>query len=268
MTSPERYGPWAVVAGASEGIGEHAARQLAADGFSLVLVSRRAEVLGALRASILAAVRPGSIAIRCVALDLAAPDAAPQLAGAVADVEVGLLFYNAGADTGPVAFCDRPLDDVLAMVRRNVDTPTALCHTFGRAMRARGRGGIVLVGSMAGVSGSALVATYSATKAYQQVLAEGLWRELRDDGVDVVAVIAGATATPAHARTGAVVSAQYPPMAPEVVAANALAALAHGPVRGASDELDATFAALRGLPREQVIEMMSAGTRAIYGLDA
>jgi short-subunit dehydrogenase len=265
VTDLERYGPWAVIVGASEGIGEHAARQLAADGFSIVLVSRRQAVLDELRDSTLA--DSPAVEIRSLALDLVAPDAADRLLDALSDLDVGLLFYNAGADTGPVRFDERTRDDVLGMVHRNVVVPTALCHALGRAMRARGRGGIVVIGSMAGVSGSALIATYSATKAYQQVLVEGLWREMRDDGVDVVLVVAGATATPAHERTGAVTSAEFPPMQPEDVARNALASIALGPVIGASEELTATFHALRGLPREQIIDLMSSGTRTIYGLD-
>jgi short-subunit dehydrogenase len=254
------------VAGASEGIGEHAARQLAAAGVSVVLLARRIEVLDALRQSILA--ESPDVEIRCQAIDLADDDAPSRVLAAVDGLEVGLLFYNAGADVGPCAFVDRPLDDVLGMVRRNVVTPTALIHSLASAMRTRGRGGIVVIGSMAGVVGSALVATYSATKAYQQVLGEGLWRELRDSGVDVVTVLAGATATPAHERTGAVASADYPPMRPDDVARNAIAALGAGPVRGASDDLDASFAYLRTLPRDQGVELMSAGTRSIYALDA
>jgi short-subunit dehydrogenase len=265
MTDLGRYGPWAVIAGASEGIGEHAARQLAADGFSLVLVSRRQKVLDDLRASILAS--SPDVDVRCIALDLATDSAGRELLDATSDLDVGLLFYNAGADTGPVRFHDRSLDDVLGMVRRNVVTPTELCHALGGEMRTRGRGGIVIIGSMAGVSGSALIATYSATKAYQQVLAEGLWRELRDDGVDVVVVVAGATSTPAHERSGTVVSDEYPPMDPADVARNSLASLERGPVVGANDELTTTFDALRALPREQIIDLMSTGTRIIYGLD-
>jgi short-subunit dehydrogenase len=264
MTDLHRYGPWAVIAGASEGIGEHAARQLAADGFSVVLVARRQEVLDALAASIRAA-NPDVEALG-LALDLSLDDAADRLVDAVAGLDVGLVFYNAGADTGPVLFLDRAADDVLGMVRRNVVTPTAVCHALGRRLRDRGRGGIVVIGSMAGVSGSALIATYSATKAYQQVLCEGLWRELGASGVDVVHVIAGATATPAHHRTGAVASPDHPQADPADVARNALDALGHGPVRGADDALDAGYRALAGLPREQLIELMSAGTRAVYGL--
>jgi short-subunit dehydrogenase len=265
MTDLDRYGPWALIVGASEGIGEHAARQLAADGFSLVLVSRRQAVLDELRDSIRA--DAPDVEIRCLAIDLVDADAAGRLLDAVGDIEVGLLFYNAGADTGPVRFDERTLDDVLGMVHRNVVVPTELCHALGRQMRARGRGGIVVIGSMAGVAGSALIATYSATKAYQQVLVEGLWREMRDDGVDVVLVVAGATATPAHERTGAVTSPDFPPMQPDDVARNALAAITLGPVVGASDDLTAMFDGVRSLPREQIIELMTNGTRSIYALD-
>jgi short-subunit dehydrogenase len=263
-TDVTRYGPWAVIAGASEGIGEHAARQLAADGFSLVLVSRRIEVLRALADSILDGTH--GIEVRCVALDLGQEHAAPELGAQLAGLEVGLVFYNAGADTGPRELVDRDPEDLRSMICRNVQTPTLLLRQLGAQMRARGRGGIVIIGSMAGVSGSALIATYAATKAYQHVLGEGLWRELRPYGVDVVTVVAGATATPAHERTGAVTSRDYPPMQPDDVARNALAQLGRGPIQGASDELTATFHALRGLPREQVIDMMSAGTRAIHAL--
>jgi uncharacterized protein len=265
MTDRERYGPWAIIAGASEGIGEHAARQLAADGFSLVLVSRRQAALENLRRSILA--DAPTVEIRAAAIDLAEDEAAERLLDEVDGLDVGLLFYNAGADTGPVPFLDRTRDDVLGMIRRNVVTPTALCHALGVAMRTAGRGGIVVIGSMAGVAGAALVATYAATKAYQQILCEGLWRELGADGVDVVAVIAGATATPAHHRTGAVASAAHPQADPADVARAALAALGSGPVRGASEELDAGFRSLGSLPRPQLIDLMSAGTRAVYGLD-
>ena len=134
-------------------------------------------------------------------------------------------------------------------------------------MRGRGRGGIILVGSMAGLSGSALIATYAATKAYDHALAEGLWRELKDHGVDVMTLVAGATATPAHERTGATFGEGFPRMDPADVARTGLEWLGKGPLRAASDELQSAFDAMRALPIEQVIEFMSSGTRAIYGLD-
>jgi short-subunit dehydrogenase len=267
VTDIDRYGPWAVIAGASEGIGEHAARQLAADGFSLVLVSRRPAVLDELRTSILTADAAPGIEVRCAAIDLATDGAAERLLAAVADLDVGLCFYNAGADPTATPFLDRPLDDVLGMVRRNVVTATALCHQLGGRMRDRGRGGIVVISSMAGVSGSALITTYAATKAYQRILCEGLWAELDGTGVDVVGVLAGTTTTPALLRSTAVTSEDPMAMDPADVARNSLAALGHGPVVGASDELTGMIDALGGVPRAQLIEMMSAGTRATFGLD-
>src|SRR4051812_20373900 len=111
-----KYGPWALIAGASEGIGEHAARQLAAHGLSLVLVSRRIDVLDALRESILAD-SPG-VEVRCLAIALGDGDAADRLVRDTADLEIGLLFYNAGADTGPEKLVDRDPAQVLSMVRR------------------------------------------------------------------------------------------------------------------------------------------------------
>lgn len=266
VTDVDRYGPWAVIAGASEGIGEHAARQLAAAGCSLVLVSRRQPMLDALRASILADAAPG-VEVRCVALDLSTPDAADRLVAAVADLDVGLLFYNAGADPHAAAFLDRDADDVLGMVRCNVVTATALCHAIGRRLRDRGRGGIVVISSGAALAGGALIATYSATKAYQQILCEALWAELDGTGVDVVCVMAGTTATPAFLRTTAMSADDPAVMDPADVARNALAALGHGPVVGASAELTDMVMAVYAVPRTMLIEGISAGTRATFGLD-
>jgi short-subunit dehydrogenase len=260
----DRYGPWAIVAGASEGIGEHVARQLAAAGVAPVLVSRREALLDALAASIRA---DTGVAARVVALDLTAPDAADRLAAATADLDVGLLVYNAGADTMARKYLDRTLEEVQHLLALNVATPAALCHAIGRRLRERGRGGIALIGSMAGLAGTGWVATYAATKAFDQVLAEGLWRELRGDGVDVVAVLAGATATPAHERSGARVTEEFPPMDPADVAAEVLGALGNGPVWVVGDANRAMFDALRAAPRVDLIEAMTHGTQLLYGVE-
>jgi len=266
MIDVQKHGPWAVIAGASEGIGEQFARQLAVKGINVVLVSRRAAVLDELADSIRRDCE--AIDIRVVALDLTSGDATEQLAQQTDDVEVGLLVYNAGADIGPKAFHDRTVDEVMHFVNLNVVTPTKMCHHFGGLMRARQRGGIILVGSMAGLSGSALIATYAATKAYDHALAEGLWRELREHNVDVMTLVAGATDTPAHSRTGATFGGEdFPRMDPADVARTGLEWLGRGPLRAASDELQIAFDSMRALPIEQIIEFMSMGSRAIYGLD-
>jgi short-subunit dehydrogenase len=264
MLDPSRHGPWAVVAGASEGIGAAFAHQLAAAGLGVVLVSRRAAVLESLADDVRAAT-PGA-RVRVLAQDLTAADAAEAVRDATADLEVGLLVYNAGADTMAVKFHDRSIDDVMHLVHLNVVTPTRLCHHLGASMRARGRGGIVLLGSMSGLAGTGWVAGYAASKAYDQILAEGLWRELRGDGVDVMALVAGATDTPAHARMGAAVTEEYPPMDPADVAREGLAALGQGPVWVAGDGNRAGFGALSPVPRADVIEMMTRGTQLLFGV--
>lgn len=262
---PERHGPWALVAGASEGIGEHFCRQIAASGVNVAMVSRRRGVLDELAASVTDS-EGGAVECRPIALDLTADDAVDSIADACADVEIGLVVYNAGADTMARQFHDRTPDEVAQQLRLNVVTPTMLCHRFGGPMRDRGRGGMILLGSMAGLAGTGWVATYAATKAYDQVLAEGLWRELRDRGVDVVALIAGATATPAHERSGARVTEEFPPMDPADVAREGLAALGLGPVHVAGATNRQLFDGARGASRTDLIEMMTTGTRLLYDI--
>ncbi len=262
MLQPDRHGPWAVIAGASEGIGAAFAHQLAAAGIGVVLVSRRQAVLDELAGAVRAAT-PGA-GVRVVPVDLTADDAAARLADATADLEVGLVVYNAGADTMAVKFLDRTIDQVMHLVKLNVVTVTGLCHHYGGLMRDRGRGGIILLGSMSGLAGTGWVAGYSATKAYDQILAEGLWRELKGNGVDVMALVAGATDTPAHARMGAAVTEEYPPMDPEDVAREGLAALGDGPVHVAGAANRAAFAALSPVPRAEVIQMMTHGTQLLF----
>lgn len=250
-----------MVLGASEGIGEAFVRQIAAAGVNVVLVSRRQSVLDALAASL-----PDTVQHRTLAVDLTADDAVDQLIAATDDIEVGLVVYNAGADTMAVKFHDRSLDEVMHLVKLNVVTPTKLCHQIGAQMRTRKRGGIILLGSMAGLAGTGWVATYSATKAYDQMLAEGLWRELKADGVDVMVLVAGATATPAHDRMGAKVTKEYPPMDPADVAREGLAALGSGPLHVAGDANRANFARMSPAPRVDIINQMTHGTHLLFDL--
>jgi uncharacterized protein len=248
-----------MVLGASEGIGEAFVRQIADAGINVVLVSRRQALLEALAASL-----PTTVQSRALAVDLTADDAVDQLIAATSDIEVGLVVYNAGADTMAVKFHDRSLDEVMHLVKLNVITPTKLCYQFGALMRERKRGGIILLGSMAGLAGTGWVATYSATKAYDQMLAEGLWRELRADNVEVMVLVAGATATPAHDRMGAKVTKEYPPMDPADVAREGLDALGSGPLHVAGEGNRAGFAAMSPAPRVELINQMTLGTQLLF----
>jgi short-subunit dehydrogenase len=256
----ERYGPWALVAGASAGLGEAFARLLAARGLDLVLLARRADALARLAAELRAAHR---VEVRTEALDLARADLAQGVARAAAGAEIGLLVYNAAASAiGP--FLERPLEEHLRVVDVNVRGPLALAHLLGGEMAHRGRGGIVLMTSLAASQGNPLLASYAASKAFELVLAEGLWGELRGRGVDVLACRAGATRTPGYAASKP--RARVPLMEPEEVARAALGALGSRPsvVTGALNRV-AAFAFARLLPRRASIGIMERATRRLYG---
>jgi short-subunit dehydrogenase len=189
----ERYGPWAIVAGASDGTGEAFAEELAARGLNVVLVARREEVLRSVAARL-------AMESRVVVLDLSLPDAGAKLAAATEDLDVGLLVYNAGADPHNLPILDQPIDDLRALVQRNCLTVLDTCHRIGARLVARGRGGVILVSSAAGWVGASGLVAYGATKAFDLVLAEGLWAEWRPHGVDAVALVLGAVDTPSLRR--------------------------------------------------------------------
>ena len=119
---------------------------------------------------------------------------------ATADVEVGLVAYCAGADPNYEPFLANPVETALALVRRNCAVPVQVCHHFAGPMVARGRGGIVLVGSGAGLVGAPNMVAYGASKAFDMVMGEALWAELHDEGVDVLSLVLGVTDTPALRR--------------------------------------------------------------------
>lgn len=250
----ERHGPWAVVAGASEGMGAEFARQLSARGLKVVLVARREPVLRELAASF-----PNET--RCLALDLASPDAAQRIADFTRELDVGLVVYNAAlSPIGP--FVEQTVEENLRAIDVNVKTPTALTHHFVPRLLARGRGTVVLLSSLTAFQGSPFVSTYGATKSYNLALAEGLWAELRGTGVEVLAVCAGATATPNLLK-----ATKAPPpgmLQPADVVREALEHLDAGPlfIPGAFNRF-ASFFMRRLLPRRTTIRIMGAQTRKL-----
>jgi short-subunit dehydrogenase len=214
----ERYGPWAVVTGASSGIGEALARRLAADGLRLVLVARGGAQLRDLAADLSA--RHG-VDTRVVAADLAHRDGATAVTSATADLDVGLLVAAAGFGTsGPFLTADPERE--LAML--DVNCRAVLLHAlhFGRRFAARGRGGLVLLGSIVGYQGVPRAAHYAATKAYVQSLGEALHLELAPQGVDVLVSAPG----PVHSGFAARADMQMgAALRPDDVARATLAAL-------------------------------------------
>jgi uncharacterized protein len=193
-----KYGPWALIAGASEGTGAEFARQLAALGLNCVLVARRLEPLQRLSAQLQS---HHKVQTRLLTLDLSADDAAERMRAAASDLEIGLYVSNAGADSSGLRFLEAPLDKWHGLLNLNVRTVMDAVYTFAPAMKARGRGGLLLMSSGAALGGQPRLAMYSGTKAFEVNFAESLWAELKPYGVDVLSVAAPAMDTPVLRET-------------------------------------------------------------------
>ena len=187
----ERYGPWAVITGASSGIGAEFARQLAGYGFNVVLVARRRDRLEELASGIEDMYR---VEARVAPADLTARDVIQALQPALADIEIGLLVNCAGfGTTGPFLDMDPSVQE--SMINLNCHAPIVLTHEVAQGMRERGRGGVIFVSSVNGFYGAPGMANYNATKGYDLLFAEGLAVELAPYGVDVQALCPGGTYT-------------------------------------------------------------------------
>jgi short-subunit dehydrogenase len=262
-----RYGGWVLVAGASTGLGAAFARESGRLGFDVVLLARRADALEETAASIRA---EHGVATRCIVADLAQNDIADVVATQTADLDVGVLIYNAAAELyGPFLTLDH--DSHRTNIAVNCFAPTVLAEHFGARMRDRGRGAIALVSSLAALQGTRYLVTYASSKAYELILAEGLWEELGDHGVDALAYVVGSTvssswhgAAPGAYSDGEELSALQArilqPATAEDVAARLFTVLPHGPRQysNLADEAAAEQAASK--PRAEVVQTMAAVT--------
>lgn len=223
-----KYGPWALITGGSDGVGLAFATRLAGEGINLILVGRSTDKLRAAAAEVQA------LGVECVtaSVDLGAPGAAARIAAAAGDREVGLMITNAGADPNGARFLEKDIAAWDALTTMNVNTTMHLAHHFGRAMKARGRGGMILVSSGACYGGLNGLATYCASKGFVLNFAEALWAELRHDGVDVLTLVLGRTDTPSHRKILEESGQDVPEgMAmPDEVAEVGLRQLPHGPI--------------------------------------
>lgn len=186
-----KYGPWALVTGASAGIGAEYARRLAERGLNVVLVARRRDRLEELAAIIEDAHR---VEVRVAPADLASRDVVQVLQPVLQDVEIGLVVHCAGfGSSGP--FLDMDVGVQESMLNVNCRAPLLLTHEMAQAMRERGRGGLVFVSSVNAFCAARGMASYNATKAYDLLFAEALASELAPYGVDVQALCPGGTRT-------------------------------------------------------------------------
>ena len=223
-----QFGPWAIVTGASSGIGREFAHQIADAGINVVLVARRLAVLQDLGAAL---ARDYDVDYRAVGADLSDPGVLTPITKATNDIDVGLLVSNAGAAL-PGPFLDSDLQAQRAILRLNTAAHLGLTHHFGERLARRGRGGIVLVSALGAVHGLPYMAHTAATKAYVTSLGAGLHVELAKHGVHVTVLQPGPTRTPVLAELGLDPDRMpMSPMAPDDCAREALRALAHNRAR-------------------------------------
>jgi short-subunit dehydrogenase len=257
----QKYGPWALVIGGSEGVGKAFAQKLAAAGFKLVLAARKPGPLEELATEL----RGEGSEVRVVSVDLSRPDALDTVRAVTDDIEVGLLIYNAGANNTRGAFVELPREVTQSVIAITVIGQADFARHYGALMCKRGRGGMILCGSLSSYLGSATLAAYTGAKAFSRIFSEALWAECQPVGVDVLHLNVGFTATPAMARLGMDISVAE---APENVAQEGLDNIANGPVWIVStpgnleharrmsgiDDRAATVRALSIPPRDQSAE--------------
>lgn len=273
MFNAKKYGPWALICGASQGVGASYAQKLAAAGLNLVLVARQQPLLEEVAERVRKA---ADVQVRTLAMDLTSPEMLYKIIELTEDIEVGLLVYNAGANQSMQKFFDAPLDVALRVVRLNPIGQVQLCYHFGKKMMKRKRGGIILVGSLASSAAASPLVTYCASKAFCQSFAEGLWSELKPHGVDVLYDVLGGVNTPnlrirraEVAGTTQQLGGKDPLQAkhglegpinmmfePEEVAQGALDNIANGPVH-VPERLRPHFETLNSLPRGEASELQA-----------
>ena len=252
----QKYGPWALVAGASERLGEAYARTLGARGLNLLLIARRSTVLDRVAGEIRS---ENNVEVRCLCQDLASAQIGGVVEDAIAGIEVGMVVYNAAfVPTG--AFAETDDESIERVVLVNVLGPLIVLRKVLPAMRKRRRGGVVLMSSVAGFQGIPMLSGYAASKSFTTIFGESLWGELRQENVDVVVCCSGAVPTPGYRRS---YKQDVPGMlSPETVVEKTLEALGKGPrfvpgfVNGAVSQVFN-----RILSRKQSISIMQSNTR-------
>jgi len=265
MSLKHKYGSLALVAGASEGIGAAYAEYLAKEGIDLILVARRKEPLEQFAAMLKEKYQINADYICC---DLASTNAAQELHSALQGKEINLLVYNAALSyIGP--FEKNSIEHHNQIAQANMLTPLNLLQLFGSEMLNKGKGAIILMASLAGFQGSGFLSVYAASKAFDRVLAESLWYEWKDKGVDVIACCAGATATPNFIDTKPEKTSFFAPRVqePVEVVEECFKHLGKRPsfITGTGNKV-ASFIMQKLMPRKMAIMIMGDTTKKMYRL--
>lgn len=265
MSLSQKYGTTALIAGASEGIGAAFATALAKEGFDLILIARRIEPLKIFGDSI---EKNFKVNVQCIACDLSDINAVNQISDALKKKEINFLVYNAALSyIGP--FLENSSENHSLATRVNMITPLKMVHLFGEKMLSKGKGGIVLMTSLAGFQGSGFLSVYASCKAFNRILAESLWYEWKNSGVDIIGCCAGATSTPGYLKTKPEKTGFFTPrvLRPEEVAVDCLRMIGKRPsfITGRSNRI-ASFIMQKIMPRKMAINIMGDTTRKMYRL--
>jgi short-subunit dehydrogenase len=246
-----RYGPYALVTGASEGIGQAVAEELAQAGINVLLVARREDVLHKLAQQL-----ESQYGVLCpvIAADLSKSEDIEKMFFITDQLDIGLVVCNVGFGTAG-NFLDSDLAVEMNMLHVNCAALVSMTHHMGRQLKARGRGGIILLSSVVAMQGVPRSAHYAATKAYVQSLGEALQEEWKESGVDLLIVAPGPVATGFASRSKMQMGKTA---TPQVVAQESLAALGHKKVIHPGWLAKLMIFALSTAPRSIRVKIMGA----------
>ena len=257
----QRYGPTAVVTGASSGIGKAIARMLAAMDFDVIIVARRRDRLDALASEL---TRVHDMAAHICVADLGTAEGMEDLLKTCRGKDIGLLVSNAGFGMkGPHETNDP--DTMNRMLAINCVAPMQLCRRLIPQLKERGRGGIIITSSVESLMGFPYSAPYAASKAFATSFAEGLWGELSPSGIDVLALCPSSTDTETLDLQGVDKSTLQGMMSPAEVAREALDNIRKGPVYIAGKHNQEAFAGITAMPRRDALLMMAETLKALFG---
>jgi len=267
----EKYGPWALLVGASDGVGALFAERLADEGVNVALVARRQHVLDEVAAGIRERTNAET---RTFAIDLTDPDTSQRIIEATDDLEVGMLVYCTGGDPNYQPFLANPVSAAEDLLQRNCLVLMRLCHHFAGQMVERHRGGIVNFTSGPALAGGRNMVAYGGTKAFDMVFTEGLWVELHDKGVDVLGLVLGMTDTPALRKLeferGRLASVDEVPEGAVTAASvvdEAFANLGNGPTIATGDDVRMAFELFKSMSRNEVVRLIMQMSTEVMGTD-
>ncbi len=255
----QKYGPWALVTGASSGIGEQFARLIAAEGLNVMLVARRDDRLQTIVEELR---NQHGVEAESISLDLSTPDFLDSLLSACEGKDIGLVISNAGFGLKGLHH-EIPLDKLSEMLDVNCRATLKITHSFIPRLIERGSGGIILTGSMEGFFGVPWSAAYSATKAFVLSLGEALWSELKRNNIDVLVLAPGSTDTDTHIAQGIAREDLFGLKPPQEVAKLGLEQLGRSPVYVSGFLNRQLIRVFSKLPRKWAVASMGAGIRKV-----